>query len=53
MTSRDIFYRDPELFKRQSTVDKYVNNIAHTCQVSRKGLNVVSESASNLVLLAD
>lgn len=40
--SRDIFYHDPALFKQQATVDRYVDDIAHTCGVTRRDLNVVS-----------
>ncbi|KAJ4510911.1 endodeoxyribonuclease [Exophiala dermatitidis] len=29
------------LFKQQETVDRYVDDIAHTCQVTRRDLNVV------------
>ena len=39
---RNIYYKDPALFKRQSTVDKYVDIIAYTFGVSRFALNVVS-----------
>jgi hypothetical protein len=39
---RDIYYRDPELFKRQTTVDRYIDDIAYTCGVARADLNVVS-----------
>lgn len=39
---RDIFYRDPELFGKQDTVDRYIEDIAHTCGVQRIDLHVVS-----------
>ena len=39
---RDIYYRDPTLFKRQAIVDRYVDDIAHTCGVTRADLHVVS-----------
>jgi meiotic recombination protein SPO11 len=40
--SRDIYYRDPELFRSQTFVDRYVDMIAYTCGVTRFDLNVVS-----------
>ena len=39
---RNIYYKDPELFKTQRTVDRYVDKIAYTFGVSRLALNVVS-----------
>jgi len=39
---RDIYYREPLLFKDQKIVDRYVDDIAFTCGVVRKDLNVVS-----------
>ena len=39
---RNIYYKDPALFKTQSTVDYYVDIIAYTFGVSRLALNVVS-----------
>ena len=44
ITKRDIYYHDPSLFKTQETVDRYVDDIAHTCQVRRRDLNVVSSA---------
>ena len=44
ITKRDIYYHDPILFKNQETVNRYVDDIAHTCQVTRRDLNVVSRS---------
>ena len=38
---RNIYYKDPALFKTQSTVDYYVDIIAYTLGVSRLALNVV------------
>ena len=43
---RDLYYREPELFKKQETVDRYLDDIAHTCKVSRNDLKVVSLRAS-------
>ncbi|KIW53750.1 hypothetical protein, variant [Exophiala xenobiotica] len=40
VTKRDIYYRDPTLFKQQETVDRYIDDIAHTCQVARSDLKV-------------
>ncbi|EXJ74677.1 uncharacterized protein A1O5_01370 [Cladophialophora psammophila CBS 110553] len=42
ITKRDIYYHDAALFKNQETVDRYVDDIAHTCQVTRRDLNVVA-----------
>lgn len=39
---RNIYYKDPTLFKTQMTVDHYVDIIAYTFGVSRRALNVVS-----------
>ena len=39
---RNIYYKDPALFRSQSTVDIYVDKIAYTFGVSRLALNVVS-----------
>ncbi|KAJ9500047.1 endodeoxyribonuclease [Exophiala xenobiotica] len=38
--ARDIYYHDPTLFKQQETVDRYIDDIAHTCQVARSDLKV-------------
>lgn len=38
---RNIYYKDPVLFKTQLTVDYYVDIIAYTFGVSRLALNVV------------
>lgn len=43
MLHRDIFYREPELFKKQSVVDRYVDDIAYTFDVNRSALHVVNE----------
>lgn len=39
---RNIFYKDPVLFKSQSVVDRYVDILAYTLGVQRAALNVVS-----------
>ena len=39
---RNIYYKDSALFKKQLTVDYYVDVIAYTFGVSRLDLNVVS-----------
>jgi DNA topoisomerase VI subunit A len=39
--SRDLYYRHPDLFVKQSVVDRYVDDIACTFGVSRAQLNVV------------
>jgi len=38
---RDIYYREPELFLKQSVVNRYVDDIAYTLGVDRDALNVV------------
>lgn len=38
---RDIYYRDPALFSKQSVVDRYVDDLACTFGVPRSLLNVV------------
>lgn len=37
----DLYYRDPALFGKQSTVDRYVGQIAAAFSVPRSSLNVV------------
>lgn len=39
---RNIYYKDPALFKSQATVDKYVDIFAFTFDLQRSDLNVVS-----------
>jgi DNA topoisomerase VI subunit A len=40
-TSSDIYYRHPDLFMKQSVVDRYIDDLACTFGVSRSQLNVV------------
>ncbi|KIW45850.1 uncharacterized protein PV06_01561 [Exophiala oligosperma] len=47
--SRDIYYHDPDLFKQQETVDRYIDDIAHTFQVTRNDLNVASSPKGLMV----
>ncbi|TKA79858.1 hypothetical protein B0A49_01566, partial [Cryomyces minteri] len=42
ITKRDIYYRDPALFVKQSVVDHYVDDLACTFGVSRALLNVTA-----------
>ncbi|KAF2646709.1 DNA topoisomerase IV, alpha subunit [Massarina eburnea CBS 473.64] len=42
MTKRDIYYRHPDLFVKQSVVDRYVDDLACTFGVSRSLLNVAA-----------
>ncbi|KAF2170797.1 hypothetical protein M409DRAFT_63857 [Zasmidium cellare ATCC 36951] len=42
LSKRDIFYRDPALFGKQSHVDRYVDDIALTFGVTRSSLNVTA-----------
>ena len=44
LISRDLYYRDPSLFLKQSVVDRYIDDLAFTLGVSRASLNVVSLS---------
>lgn len=39
--SRDMYYRHPELFMKQSVVDRYIDDLACTLEISRSQLNVV------------
>lgn len=39
---RDIYYRDPALFGAQSHVDRYVDDIARTFDITRTALNVTA-----------
>ncbi|KAF2179806.1 DNA topoisomerase IV, alpha subunit [Zopfia rhizophila CBS 207.26] len=48
MTKRDLYYRHPDLFIKQSVVDRYVDDLACTLGVSRALLNV-SAAAKGLV----
>jgi len=41
-TARNIYYKDPALFKSQHVVDRYVDILAFTLGVRRADLNVVS-----------
>lgn len=42
MIARNIYYKDPALFKSQHLVDRYVDILAFTLGVRRADLNVVS-----------
>lgn len=42
MWSRNIYYKDPALFRSQSVVDRYIDIVAYTLGVQRAALNVVS-----------
>jgi meiotic recombination protein SPO11 len=46
--SRDIYYQDPELFLKQSVVDRYVDDIASNFDVKREALNIVSSSSPSI-----
>lgn len=46
--SRDIYYKDPALFQKQSVVDRYVDHLAFSFGVRRVFLNVVSSSNRGL-----
>lgn len=45
VTDRDIYYKDPALFKQQTVVNKYIDDFANTFGVLRSDLNVVGPSA--------
>lgn len=38
---RDLYYRHPDLFVKQSIVDRYVDDLACTFGITRSQLNVV------------
>ncbi|RMZ79734.1 hypothetical protein DV738_g3269, partial [Chaetothyriales sp. CBS 135597] len=52
VTKRDIFYRDPGLFIKQETVDRFIEDIAHTCDVQRIDLHVVASPRGLVVGLS-
>lgn len=39
--TRDLYYRHPDLFVKQSVVDRYIDDLACTFGISRSQLNVV------------
>ena len=41
-SGRNIYYKDPELFRSQKVVDRYVDILSYTLGVQRAALNVVS-----------
>lgn len=45
----NIYYKDPELFKSQKVVDRYVDILSYTFGIQRQALNVVSPPASSIV----
>ncbi|MCJ1275954.1 hypothetical protein MMC21_003759 [Puttea exsequens] len=49
VSKRNIYYKDPALFKDQSTVDRYVDILAYTFGVPRAALNVTA-AAKGLVI---
>ncbi|TEY86522.1 hypothetical protein BOTCAL_0006g00010 [Botryotinia calthae] len=48
ITKRDMYYRDPELFTKQTIVDRFVDDIACTLGLKRDALNVMA-TAKGLV----
>jgi meiotic recombination protein SPO11 len=44
-----MYYRDPELFLKQSVVDRYVDDIAFNIGVKREALHVVRSSNCFLI----
>jgi meiotic recombination protein SPO11 len=42
MTKRDIYYRHPDLFVKQSIVDRYVDDLSCTFGIARSQLNVTA-----------
>ncbi|KAF2125542.1 DNA topoisomerase IV, alpha subunit [Dothidotthia symphoricarpi CBS 119687] len=48
MTKRDIYYRHPDLFVKQSVVDRYVDDLACTFGITRSELHVTA-AAKGLV----
>jgi len=53
MVDRDIYYKDPALFVKQSVVDRYVDDIAFTFNVPRSALSVVSVSLLTWIAYSD
>ena len=49
MGRSDVYYRDPEFFRKQATVDHTVDRLARQLVVPRHGLNIVA-SARGLVI---
>jgi len=43
-TKRDLYYKDVTLFKKQSVVDKLVDDLAATIDTGRAHLNIVNKS---------
>ena len=39
---RDVYYRDPALFRKQSCVDRIIESLAYTLLIPRSCLHVVS-----------
>jgi meiotic recombination protein SPO11 len=48
MTKRDIYYKHPDLFMKQAVVDRYVDDLACTLDISRSQLSVTA-AAKGLV----
>ncbi|KAL8631872.1 hypothetical protein Q9189_002452 [Teloschistes chrysophthalmus] len=48
VSKRNIYYKDPELFKSQKVVDRYVDILSYTFGIQRQALNVVSPPASSI-----
>ncbi|KAL8636718.1 MAG: hypothetical protein Q9228_005920 [Teloschistes exilis] len=47
VSKRNIYYQDPELFKSQKVVDRYVDILSYTFGIQRQALNVVSPPAES------
>lgn len=48
-SKRDIFYQDPVYFGSQRLVDRYIDDIAFTLDVSRAALHVVGCFIQSLI----
>ncbi|KUJ17464.1 DNA topoisomerase IV, alpha subunit [Mollisia scopiformis] len=48
-TKRDIYYRESELFTKQSIVDRYVDDIAYTFGINRDALNVAAAAKGLMI----
>ncbi|KAI4142482.1 MAG: hypothetical protein L6R39_004917 [Caloplaca ligustica] len=48
ISKRNIYYKDPELFRSQSIVDRYIDILAYTFGIQRAALNVTA-TAKGLV----
>ena len=46
---RNMYYKDPLLFKKQAVVDRYVDILAYTFGMQRSDLNIVGRIEKGLI----